>query len=290
MNYKTSCQLILFIAAALILTKFCQKQTDGFSILAISSNRPYNPSWESRPLLDQEKGEIENALSQPYYYLAWGSQTFVFSSQDDKYVIKFFKQRLFNPSPVLNTIPLPPILHRFREKRNFKRIDKLTRDFASYKMAFEELKEETQLVYVHLNAIPLNKKLKIKDKCGIVHELDLDKFSFIVQKKAEPAYYHICRLMQQGDIQEAKNAIKKVVSLIKTRCEKGFKDRDPDVRTNCGFVGNIAVKLDVGRLEKTDAFQQADTIQAEIEKVTAPFQMWIATFYPILSETFYEVD
>jgi hypothetical protein len=276
--------LILFFCA--LVAKFCNKATDGFSILGIKSERPFNPVWETTTQV--ETSEVEQALSQPYHYLASGSQCFVFASQDRKYVIKFFRQRIYSPSTLLNHLPLPPFLHRYREKKNWKRADKCTRDFESYKLAFDELREETKLLYVHLNpTTTLHKKLLITDKLQIQHEIALDPINFVLQRRAEASFAYINRLMQDGKQEEAKKAILSMRHLIKSRCAKGFKDRDPDIRTNCGFVDGIAVKLDVGRLEKTELLKEPAQSDAEIEKVMAPFNTWLETFHPNLQQNFY---
>lgn len=288
MNFKTLCAAILLFSFALMMATFCERKTDGFTILGISSNRPFNPLWEIKALKEEERQEVKSALAQPYYYLASGSQTFVFASQDGNYVVKFFKERLFTSSYLLNALPLPFFLHKFRDKRNWKRADKLSRDFASYKMAFDELKDETKLLFIHLNRTPLHETLYIRDKLGIEHRLELDKFSFILQKRAEPSYQHIQRLMHEGKTAEAKEAVKKMVFLVKSRCEKGFRDRDPDIRTNCGFVEGEAIKIDVGRLEKNASFKDPQAIQEEIKTATHRFKLWIETFHPRLMESYDE--
>lgn len=244
--------LCFVFASCIFVAKFCEKQTDTFTLMGILSNhRPYDPAFETRELTTNEKIELNEAICQPYAYFGRGGQAYVFFSKDGRYVIKFFKQRLFKPSKLLNTLPLPRLLHRFRYKRNWKRSDKLKRDFFSYKTSFDELKEQTGIIYSHLNKTShLQKKLAITDRLYIKHHIDLDKLDFIVQKRAEPVYDRINSLMTSNDIQAAQNALKSIFTLISTRCEKGFRDRDPNIRTNCGFIGSQAVKIDVGRFVK----------------------------------------
>ncbi len=281
-----SLNLVFLIALLVLCAKFCTKESSEFSIRAISSHRPFNPNWETSPLTELEKNEVDRALSQPYYYLGSGSQCFVFASQDGQYVVKFFRQHLYFPSSFLNHLPLPSFLHHYREKKNWKRIDKCRRDFESYKMAFEEFKEETKLIYVHLNPTnSLKKRLCLSDKFHNQHEIALDTTNFVLQKRAEPAFAHIIALMEQGRTEEAKNAVLALRKLIEKRCAKGFKDRDPDIRTNCGFVGDAAVKIDVGRLERSEALKDPKNSLSEVEKVMAPFNLWLETFYPSLNET-----
>lgn len=263
------------------------KQTDGFTLWGISASRPYDPRWQTRALTQKESLLVEKALSQPYVYFSKGAQAFVFLSQDEEYVIKFFKQRLFTPSKWLNLLPLPTWLKRYRNKRNWKRQDKYERDFASYKMAFEELKDQTAVFYVHLNlSHDLKRTLTIIDKLGIAHQLDLDSMDFILQKKAVRVHEHISFLMNQHEEEKAKEAISQVFQLILTRCKKGYKDRDPSIETNCGFINGGAIKIDVGRLERCQAMTHPSIYMQELESITAPFKSWIAYYYPNLIPAF----
>ncbi|NGX39056.1 MAG: hypothetical protein KR126chlam1_00376 [Chlamydiae bacterium] len=282
---RFSILLVILFATA----RFCQKQTDHFTILGISSNREYNPQFATRSLSIQEGLELDKALSQPYTYFGCGGQAFAFFSEDGEYVIKFFKQRLFRRSFLLNTLPLPKILHRYREKRNWKRDDKLERDFFSYKTAFDELQEETRVLYSHLNpTYHLKKKLEIIDRLGIHHFLNLDQFDFIVQRRAVRVYDHIEALMQNQKEKEAKEAIRRVFHLISTRAKKGYRDRDPNVRTNCGFIGDQAIKIDVGRFVISPEMASPEGHDEEILRITAPFKEWVNTHYPQLIPSYEE--
>lgn len=269
---------VLAFALCIAAQRFCYKKTDGFSIRAISSNRPFEKTYETRPLSPHEEKELAPALDQPYSYFGCGGQAFAFFSADGDYVIKFFKQRLFRPPHLLNALPLPSILHRYREKRNFARSDKLARDFFSYRVAFDELKQETGLLYTHLNSTNhLKKKLKITDKLGIVHILDLDRFDFIVQRRALRVYDYIERCKSR---EMASEAFVSVFDLIKRRACKGYRDRDPNVRTNCGFIGKDAVKIDVGRF--VPSMQMQEEWQEELKRIVAPFEDWIQETHPKL--------
>ncbi len=297
MNMHNSISLLskcLFIGRLLGLAALCMglsffaiKQTDGFTLWGISASRPYDPRWQTRALTQEESFHVEKALKQPYVYFSKGAQTFVFLSQDGEYIIKFFNQHLFTPSKWLNLLPLPSWLQRYRYKRNWKRQDKYERDFASYKLAFEELKEQTAVFYVHLNpSQELKKSITIKDKLGIAHQVDLDRMDFILQKKAEQVHEHISFLMNKHEEEKAKEAINQVFLLILTRCKKGYKDRDPSIETNCGFINGGAIKIDVGRLERCEAMAHPSVYIKELESITLPFKRWIAYYYPQLIPAF----
>lgn len=284
------CIFITGICLCIFITKFCIKQTDSFTILAISSNHPYRSEFFTHPLTKEEEKELNKALNQPYRYFGQGGQTYVFFSEDGNYVIKFFKQRLFRPSWILNHLPLPPFLHKFRAKKNWKRKDKMRRDFFSYKVASEELKNETGILYSHLNPTKhLQVKLSIQDRLRIWHTLDLDHFDFIVQYRADLAFDKIEYLLMQDKIQEAKEAIAQVFALIAKRAEKGFRDRDPNIQTNCGFIGNQAIKIDVGRFMPSEEIKNKETRNEDILKITAHFEDWIRTNHPNLLPHYLEI-
>ncbi|NGX45667.1 MAG: hypothetical protein K940chlam2_00823 [Chlamydiae bacterium] len=264
----------VLIAACLVAAqRFCHKQTDGFSLMAISASRPYNKAFETRPLLPYEQEELKVALDQPYTYYGCGGQAFAFFSADGNYVIKFFKQRLFRPPHLLNLLPLPKLLFHYREKRNFIRRDKLARDFFSYRVSFVELQEQTGVLYTHLNRTKGHfDKLTITDKLGIRHRLEPDKFDFIVQKRAISVHDYIdsCR-----DSQEAGRAFASIFHLIKVRALKGYRDRDPNIRTNCGFLDGRAIKIDVGRFVPSEIMQTHEGWEGELNRIVAPFEEWV---------------
>jgi hypothetical protein len=282
-------KIALFLALFPLVERFCLKRTDRFSILGIQSDRPFDEAWETRPLTDEERSVVSEAISQPYTYFGCGGQSFVFFSADQKYALKFFKQRVFKVPLWVAHFPIPWVLDRYRAKKTWQRADKLQRDFSSYKIAFEELPDETGMVFVHLNQTDnLKTILKITDKLGIAHELDLDKMDFVIQKKGVLAHDKITGHMQRGEIEEAKASIKQLMSLIVNRSKKGFHDRDPNIRTNCGFMGDRAVKIDVGRFVKDEKIKRPEVYLSELVRITGPLRVWLEQEHPALVSYFDE--
>ncbi len=278
-----SWKLGLAIVCLYGIQAFCHRSTDGFTLNAISSSRPYNPAFDTRALKTEEKEELAIAFEQPYRYIGCGGQSFIFLSQDEKYVIKFFKQRVFTVPLWIRYFPIPYVLDRYRAKKTWHRQDKIQRDFASYKIAFEELQEETGVLFIHLNPTQdLQKKLTLIDKLKIRHTIDLDKMDFIVQRKADLVFDRINALMKNGNLSEAKRHIDAIVELILNRCDKGYHDRDPNIRTNCGFLGEKAIKIDVGRLMKKEDSRTANSKWRELQRITGPFETWLQDSYPEL--------
>ena len=92
-SLRLSLTLAGILALCLALAHFCRAQTKGFTITGISSNRPFNPAWQTRSLLPAEQEELNTALSQKYQYFNRGGQCYVFLSADGNYVIKFLSNR-----------------------------------------------------------------------------------------------------------------------------------------------------------------------------------------------------
>ncbi len=302
LNHRASrwVSLVCFSVAAFwtykVVRVFCQQQTDGFTIQAISSNRPSNPAWDVHFLSDGEKAEIEQALSQRYHYLACGNQAFAFLSEDGRYVIKFFKQKLFEPSFFLKWSPAIWMNPSRREKKLWKKQDKLQRDFASYRLSFDELKEETGLVYVHLNPSDwIRRNLIICDKLNIAHAIPLDRFNFILQKRADLVFPTIDKLMAEGNLAGAKRALSSILELFVSRCQKGILDSDPDLDKNFGFIDGHAVQIDIGRFTRQPIkvkFAHCNQDRpASLSSMTPPviketFKTWLTENYPSLFDHF----
>jgi hypothetical protein len=265
---------ILFIAAFVTISDLCKKETHGFSILGISSQRPHNPAWETRALTHVEKNTLNQALAQKYLYADCGGQSFVFFSEDGKYALKLFKQKLFHSPLWIKYFPIPL---SFVKADALKRAEKLQRDFVSYKMAFDALQEETKILFVHLNKTEeLPSSLTIRDPLGIEHRINPNAFDFVVQERAELFYAKINRLMKENKINEAKECIDATFNLIALLCEKGFNDRDPNLQINSGFVDITPIKIDVGKFLKEPSVNLAENIV----RAGQPFQEWIKKNHP----------
>jgi len=110
MKKRLLLEVSIFVFCVYWIAGFCHKKTDGFSVARIHSTLPWNPAWETAPLPGEEQHELEQALSQKFHYLGCGGQCFAFSSEDERYVIKFFKHRIRNPYSLLLHLPLPKVL------------------------------------------------------------------------------------------------------------------------------------------------------------------------------------
>jgi len=274
-------KFILFVVAACALQWSCHKATDGFAIEKISSSLSFHPEWEVSSPSEEELTELRAIFKQKFRYLAKGAQCFVFASEDGQTVIKFFRHSHMRPPLWLTLSAFPGSLENFRQEKIAKQWDKLGKDFASYKLAYQTMQERTGIRFLHLNKTKtLNCAVTIVDKIGIAHTLDLDTMEFLVQKKATLVYPTLDTLISQGNVEEAKHALTDLVSLLKWRAEKGIFDKDPDLNTNFGFVEGKAVQIDVGRFKESGCTGSRE----ELLRITDNLQQWLQNKSPELCE------
>ncbi|MBI2743401.1 MAG: hypothetical protein HYX48_05735 [Chlamydiales bacterium] len=268
-------------AAALLLLsgtiKFCHKQTDGFYLTKIQNN---TFETDSSFCSSEEEARALNFLSQPYTYLARGKQSFVFLSQDGKWVLKLLNNHYQSRIALLNM--LGPCAWQKRELSYYSGKMELTRE--SYKISYTDLKEETGVLYLHLNrSRHLKQRVKIVDRLGICHEVDLDSTAFIIQKRGELAYPQFEEWLGKGDIEAAKRGISSLVALVQTRFKKDLNDRDPLIRTNIGFIDGKASFLDLGPFSKSSEPKSPEALDAEMQKITQSLKNWLSERDPSLA-------
>ena len=269
----------LLALTAYYLPRFCYDKTDGFKIANIFDNLPYNANWEVKnpPLIE--------GMDQKFSYLASGGQAYAFVSEDGKYVLKFFKHHLRRASPLVRYLPLPSSWRKKRSLHIQKRRKKLIRDFNSYKLAMENLRQETSLLYVQLNnSSSLDQTVTIVDKLGIEHNIPLDKVGFVLQEKAELAFPHLLQLVQKDQIMKAKEAIDSILDLIISRCEKGIYDEDARIHRNFGFIGNKAILIDVGRLKLDPSRKDQQVQKQDLYKITRSLRLYLKDICPQLAD------
>jgi hypothetical protein len=296
---RASIFIFKFLAAALLwlgLEQLTELTTHGFCLQRIlATDLFYQTRWETPPLQEREKLEVETLLNQPYRMIGAGSECFAFKSEDGRAVIKFFKLDLARPvyfhrgifledysayAGSLSNHPLTRVdfaaFKRFMGIREF-RID---RTFSSIHLAYEHLKEETGILYLHLNPTEgLHGQLTLYDACGIAHQVDLDKTFFFLQSCAVPVEEHFAALRKEGEVEKAKMSIDSLVQLLLTRCQKGFADRDV-VNRNFGYIGTRAIEIDSGSFRKSKEMREPWLYRQELFYATLELKFWLKKHYP----------
>lgn len=252
-------------------------RTDWFTLSKTSS------LWENRPEWNPQKtfvmnDEYRSILSQPFYYLGKGRQSFVFESKDKKYVLKLFNHYRYHYPRLLEEFPLPAFLRQIRKEKIFKKRAKLAYYFGSYRLAFDKLKEESALVIVHLNqtnkVFPV---VTIHNRCLHPFLVSLDEVAFVLQRKATAIYPKMQNLLEKG---EGVKGIDAFLDTVFARVEKNISDGDIAIGINYGFLDDRVVCFDVGRLYENKNLQNKECFLQEVLRSTRQMGQWLSAHYP----------
>ena len=294
-------KLFVGIGCLIGLQQLIELKTLGFCLQKIQTDDlPAQPQWAAAPLSNEEEHRIQALLSQPYHLIGVGSECFAFMSEDTQAVIKFFKLDQMRPvyfnkglfvedysafagtisNHPLTQLILPAPFHHWLRRLLGIREFRIQRTFNSIKLAYDELKQETGLLYLHLNPTDhLCQSLVLYDGSGIQHEIDLDSTRFFLQKCAVPLEHHFATLSQRGRHEEAKKSIDSLLDLILSRCKKGVSDRDV-FNKNLGFIGTQAIEIDTGSFQKDPHMQQPWIYKQELFYATLELKSWLKRHYP----------
>lgn len=273
-SYLLIFSLVLFMGLLSIADRLYLKRNDGFCIRNIYSNIKNRTEWQMPSLSSDQKNTLAQILNQPFMYLAKGHQSYVFVSEDQKYVIKFYRfPSHLRPFPYLNH-PISYALGCRRCQIKEYNLKKLDTTFQSYRLAFENLKEETGLVFVHLNKTrELNRQLTIVDQLEASYSVDLDQVAFVIQRKAEPFFPTLGKLCKEG---KGEMAVRQVVEFITTQCQKGIVNQDAILEKNYGWLDGKPINIDIGRFAKESQISS----KQEVAKVTQSLKSYLQNTYP----------
>jgi len=169
-------------------------------------------------------------------YLGHGDEAIAFETEDGKYVVKFITTHKIVQK--MNSKPKKRIrkwLHYYdnRVKRGKETLKR-------YEKAFQTFKEEAGLVAIHIH--PSKEDLPtctVIDYLGKMHEIDMNKAAFIVQKKGE-----VISCFTSSD------NILKLKGLFHAISQKGFVSESRIFNPhNFAIVEDRAVIIDLGKLK-----------------------------------------
>lgn len=254
--------------------------TDDFRISNITYDMPYHAEWKTAPLAPTEQERLDAILNQKFYYLGKGAQSYAFSSEDKKYVLKFFKFKHLKPSLFIRSLPDIAPFTQIKQHESSEKERKLNNIFTGYKLAYDVEKEGSSLLYVQLNPSHIKKNLSVINKLGLEHTIDLGSVVYVVQEKGEPLSTIFSELLDQGNLALVKERMGQLLDLYVSGYQKGIYDKDHGVMHNRGFIGNKPFLLDVGKLKKDERTHQPDFVQKDLTTVALRMESWFRRKYP----------
>lgn len=277
--------LFLLIGGFFAVERLCHRATDGFALNKILYPLDMEFVENKEPLSVEHQFALNVLCSETFYYLGSGAQVYAFCNKDKQYVLKLFKFQHMRIPPIVKALPLTKKLNQMRaEKIDFKK-SIIENVFNSFTIAYNHLKEETGLMFIHLNRTNnIKGSVRISDRIKNEYELDLNNTYFVLQRYATLAYDQIDLWMDQKEISKARNGIRSLVKLAAKRCQKGILDKDPDFSTNFGFIDGKAKQIDIGRFSQNFDECKPDIYGPEMIRITRPFRNWLETHHEALVE------
>lgn len=273
--------------AVFALARVYYRATDDFRIANMTYEIPHHKEWEIDPLNPAEKEKLDHILSQKFFYIGKGAQSYAFGSEDQKYVLKFFKFKHLKPSLFVNLLPPIPPFKSYKEQQTLRKQKKLDSVFTGYRLAYGVHKEQSGIIFAHLNKTnDLHRQVTVVDKIGLEQKIDLDPIVFVVQEKARTMRTVMTDLLSHGELTLAQYRIDQIFDLYLSEYQKGVYDRDHGVMHNTGFVGDKPIHLDVGKLTHDESMKNPDVWQKDIEKIARKINLWISVNYPKVHQGF----
>lgn len=259
-----------------------------FNPQLIESKFAFRKDWEVNISKDHDAFFFVMS-QQTLNWLGRGAQVVAFETQDNRYVVKFFQVlgRLEEPEKGF----FRKLFTKDSEKERQERVNRREELFSSSKMCFEELQEETGIVYVHLNrTIDKIHGLKLVDRFGQSHRIRGDNACFIVQKKVAYLIPTFMSLMEKGDVAVAHERIDQIFSLLLSLAQKGFADGDDALirNNNLGFTKDRAIYIDTGHIFRTKNLNVLERMQYEFSVRLDPLEHWLNVMYPELGEYYHQ--
>jgi hypothetical protein len=244
--------MILFISAII------RWRSDGFSFDAISI-----------PLLsieDPMQQSLDFKWPQEFSYLGRGKQAFAFESFDQKYVIKFFDRHRME-LPWYHQLATKKWIHRRKNKQDLYPI--------SYLLAYELMREETDLLFVHMG--PSKKRLPlitVIDKASRRFPIDLNQIPFVLQKKASQPFVRQLQL-SKNKTEEFRSWIDQYIAINQKRISLFIANRDKHIKDNYRCEKERLVYIDPGRYYLKTKLSDPQILQEEWRRASYELRAWI---------------
>lgn len=219
---------------------------------------------------------LKKIFSQSFQYLDRGKQSFVFLSEDQHYVLKFFDIHCLRSGNF-------PFLFPVEEDYCFKKLKQL---FQGYEMGQLDDLKNTGLIFVQLAPdSSYHLHVTVIDRFHIAHDIDLSEVPFVLQQKAIPLRNLITLLLSQGNVEKAKQYFREVVDMYVDGYKRGIVDLDHNFMYNTGFVANQPIRIDLGRLQLDESVKNPKIFCKDLEKVVIRrLGEWLNRHFPFYRE------
>lgn len=273
---------LLFALALFSVARLYYRLTDDFRL----GNMTYDMHgidlpWKEFSLSPDQKKEMASIFQQKFSYIGKGAQCYAFVSEDQQYVLKFFKFKHMKPSWFVQLLPSIFPFKQYKESTQERKRRKLYSVFEGYELAYQMNKEDSELLYVHLKPTQeLNQSVTVLDKLGFAWHINLDEVVFLLQRKGETLRTCLNRQLKSENVEGAKESVAKIIEMYVKEYTKGIYDRDHGVMHNTGFVEGRPFHLDVGKMSRDERIRDRRVYKDDLEHVVWKIDKWVKLNYP----------
>jgi len=264
---------LLFSGSMVCLPSLIEQANGSFRLDKTAIQLPINPAWEADP----PSAQLLDVLSGPFTYLGRGMQSFVFESQDGKFVLKLFRRA--------------PRIHPWRQffrknllKRTDRRLprEKMEQLLNACKLAYTEAADLTGLVYIHLNPTDgLSMQTHLINRMGRKIGVDLNQCRFAIQKKGLSVSKTFEAAIRAKDLAKCERLTRSFISLVEERSSRNIRNLDKKLGDNFGFIGEQAIEWDFGSYALSPDLATPAAREKEIEI----FRKHLRTFLELFGES-----
>ena len=159
----------------------------------------------------------------------------------------------------------------------------------SFRIAFQELRQETALLYLHLNetaCFPF--PTVIRDRLGRSYPVDLDATAFVLQEKKPLMMPAFQVALEQGDREEAKRILHAFLHVVAARAEKGIFNKDPSFLKNFAYDEGKGIQIDIGSFYRKKDASGPESFAPSFLQTVGHVQEWLNGTDPAMAEWFKE--
>ncbi len=269
--------LLFLLCCLALLGRGWHWAKDGFNIQRVRTAFPSEAN-ETLPIY------VAAALDQPFSYLGQGRQYYAFASEDGKYVLKL---------PRLDRYEVPfwmqacrfSFLDEYRKKVGSQRRHRLDFLLESSRIAFEEIREQTAVLYLHFHETKGPSYFSvISDRIGRHFKLDLNRTPFVLQEKKSLMASAFSDSLKSKDREKSKDILESFLKIIAIRSDKGIFNKDYSFLRNYGIDEKTGFEIDIGSFYRKNcdgaivaktAFQETvEHIGPWLKEIDPELQKW----------------
>ena len=121
---------------------------------------------------------------------------------------------------------------------------------------------------------------------GLEHNLALDQYEFLIQKKARMLTDVLNELVAKKDFTQANQLLTLLLNQMLSEFHRGLVDNDPALIQNTGVLDGHPIHIDVGQFVKDEELKKPEIYKQFLFNKTFEFRIWLGNLSPPLADDF----